>query len=269
MQSGHKITLEEQQFKDFDDQGFLIFENFLNEENIQELKDSVDAKNADAAGDPSNKKYVIEYGSLGELTAHEDTMHVLDQLFGDQNYTMHHIHAVRQDAGNKGIGWHHDYEQFPQTNRNYLMVHVFYYLNGLNGEIGDLLVMPGSHKMINDGNFGLFGTDDLPGSLALDNLAPGSMIVVHSGLLHGRRKKPGGENSPRYFIDASYCEKGIRWPRYHSAVEINEIALQNNLDQDGRYAYLYDTEQFYPRGTIREMLNQVDESIRHLFAKKE
>ena len=76
------------------------------------------------------------------------------------------------------------------------MVHVFMYMDGLNGEVGDLLVMPGTHKkvMANDA-FRQFQFEDLPGSRTIDNLAPGSIIIVHSALQHARRPKPGGGNA--------------------------------------------------------------------------
>ncbi len=265
MEMEKKIELSEQQKLDFEEQGYLVFPSFLDEDMIQKLKESVDLKHNTQAAKAGNGKHVIEYGELGRFTSHPDTMSILDQLFGDKNYTMHHIHAVRQDANNGGVHWHHDYEQHPQTNRNYLMVHTFFYLNGLNGEVGDLLALPGSHKTISQRDLSIFGTDDLPGSLTFDDLSPGSMVLVHSGLFHGRRKKPGGENLSRYFIDISYCEKGIKWPGYGQVGDVNKIALENDLDRDGEYAYLYDTEQFYKRGAIVEKLSEVDDSIKHLF----
>lgn len=261
-----QTQLSDQQIRDFEEKGFLVFPSFLDKEMIDKLKEGVDEKHEYQQGEGA-KKQVVEFGELGKFTSHPDTMEILDQLFGPKNYTMHHIHAVRQEAGQRSSPWHHDYEQFPQTNRHYLMVHAFFYLNGLNGEIGDLLVMPSSHKIVCDGNLGIFEDFDLPGSLTFDDVAPGSMILVHSALFHGRRKKSGG-SLPRYFIDISYCEKGIKWPMYHSAQDVNQIALANNLDRDGRYTYLYDTEQFFERGKIREKLNEVDESIKHLFKKE-
>ena len=49
---------------------------------------------------------------------------------------MHHIHASRHDAGQPSVGWHQDYHSSPAvTDREQLMVHVFYYFNGLNGTV--------------------------------------------------------------------------------------------------------------------------------------
>ena len=41
-----------------------------------------------------------------------------------------------------------DYEQNPQSSRDDMMCHCFYYLQGLNGEVGDLAILPGSHKIV-------------------------------------------------------------------------------------------------------------------------
>ena len=114
------------------------------------------------------------------------------------------------DAGTTLADWHHDYEAHPQVDRELLMVHCFYYPNGLDGQIGDLAVLPRSHKVVMDRGRDVFGhifaAADLPGSITFDSLPEGSAVIVHSGLMHCRRAKPGGEGHPRYFSDLSYCQ---------------------------------------------------------------
>ncbi|PCJ61246.1 MAG: hypothetical protein COA79_06605 [Planctomycetota bacterium] len=243
----NSITLNAKQLQDFDQNGNLVFSNFLDEAYNEKLKVAVDELEGERK---TRKPNIIELEELGRFTSHPKTMNVLNQLFGEENFGMHHIHATRQDANCPEVSWHHDYEQFPQTNRSHLMVHVFYYLNGMNGEIGDLLILPGSQNTISQRQMKLFGTQDLPGSITIDSLEPGSMIIVNSAMLHARRAKPGGENTPRYFIDISYCEKGILWPGYGhgkgSHKEINALALKNGYDRKGRYAHLYDSSDFIP-----------------------
>ena len=48
----------------------------------------------------------------------------------------------------------------------------------------------------------------------VNDLPPGSAVLVHSALWHARRAQPGGEDHPRYFADASYCQAGVTWPSY-------------------------------------------------------
>ena len=49
------------------------------------------------------------------------------------------------------------------------MCHAFVYLHGLTGEIGDLILLPGSHKTVMDRSVmgDLFQQKPLPGSLSL------------------------------------------------------------------------------------------------------
>lgn len=74
------------------------------------------------------------------------------------------------------------------------------------GNIGDLIVLPRSQYAHWDaGTFsGLWGDTALPGSRTYDNLPPGSAVVCHSAMIHGRRAKPGGEGNPRYFVGQSF-----------------------------------------------------------------
>lgn len=254
--------LNEKQLNEFQENGYLIFTNYLDEEHNENLKKSVDELELVRK---ERKPLVVEFDELGYFTSHPKTMAILGQLFGKDNFGMHHVHASRQDAGYSEVTWHHDYEQFPQTNRSHLMVHVFYYLNGLNGEIGDLLVLPGSQNTISQRHLSQFGTEDLPGSLTIDSLEPGSMIIVNSAMLHARRAKTGGENNPRYFVDISYCEKGVLWPGYGYEncrfKEINALALKNGYDREGKYSHLYDSTDYLSKDIIEHKNEQLQGSL--------
>ena len=200
---------------------------------------------------------LVTYPEMGRLTSHPPIIERLQALMGPR-FAMHHIPSARHAAGNGGVNWHQDYVQFPQTNRSHIMVHVFYYLIGLDGTVGDLLVLPRSQNLIvSNGGMRLFGTEDLPGSLVVDDLSPGSAIIVHSALWHARRPQPGGEEHPRYFIDVSYCQHGILWPAYPRIDEINAAALDAGLGgADGAYDFLYDSDQFFNRRELDEAFKE-------------
>ena len=241
----------------FHREGYLGLPGFIashfNERLIEEVDELIRQREA------GDNRLLVAYREMGLLTSHPPLMDKLDVLMGDK-YSMHHIHSARHDPGNGGGHWHQDYVQVPQTNRSHLMVHVFYYLNGLNGEIGDLLVLPQSQNMvIGNGGLRLFATEDLPGSLTVDELPPGSAIIVHSALWHARRPKPGGEDRPRYFIDVSYCQHGVLWPDYPRIDEINATALKMGLGRDGRYDYLYDESHFFSQRTLQEQFNELNQ----------
>lgn len=236
-------TLTASDVETFNDRGYLIFPGHLNADRVAELKRGCDSA---MEGDFGSRKPAWAIPELQSLIWHPDTMAVLEPILGPDFY-FHHMHAVRQDAGAPGVNWHQDYEQYPQTNRSHVMVHCFYYLNGLNGEVGDLLVLPGSQTRVARGDaLDLFGTQDLPGTVVVDNLPPGSMVVVHSAVYHARRAKPGGEGVPRYFVDSSYCQAGVRWSGYGSNFKpmLDELAESARNAADGR-PQLFDSTVFY------------------------
>ena len=244
----------------FETHGFLVLEGFLDAGECRPLEDEVDALTARRTA--GERPMVVDYPALALLTSHPRMMALVGQLMAGRAFAMHHIHAARHDAGLRGVAWHQDYEQVPQTNRSHLMVHVFYYTVGLNGQIGDLLVVPGSQRRVvaNDALV-IFGTEDLPGSMTMDRLPPGSAVIVHSALFHARRAKPGGEDSPRYFIDASYCQNGVQWPGYPRVGEINAKLLAIGADRAGRYRWLYDSTRFFEKGAARERMRGIEGSM--------
>ena len=228
----------------FDEKGYLVFEALIEPDLNERIKGDFDQMMDDIAY--GRRKPVMSYDQLGPLTSEPVVVDRVADLMGGSLFTHHHIHARWQVEGEPGVEWHHDYEQFPQTNRSHLMVHVFFYPHGLNGEVGDLLVLPGSHKQVMTREaLRMFGFDDLPGSVTVDDLPPGSAVLVHSAMIHARRPKPGGQHYRRYFIDTSYCQAGTLWPGYRSIESINAIALEKGFDRNGKYAFLYDTSQFF------------------------
>ncbi|AWT59488.1 MAG: hypothetical protein DF168_00678 [Candidatus Moanabacter tarae] len=254
-QTARPISIEDESF--FHREGYLVIPSFLNTEFNSCLRADVDQLMIDRAD--GSERLLVAYPDLGLLTSHPALTDILQILMGPR-FAMHHIHAVRQDAGAQGVYWHQDYEQLPQTNRSHLMVHVFYYLNGLNGEVGDLLVLPRSQdRIVARDAMMSFGTEDLPGSLCFDDLSPGSAVIVHSALWHARRPKPGGENESRYFIDVSYCQNGVLWPSYGKRqAEINRTALAQGLGRNGRYDFLYDSSQFFDQDALTEDFDQTN-----------
>ena len=228
----------------FNQESYLIFEGLLDHALNHRLKADVDQLMVERQ--KGERPILMTYPELGPFTSEPRVVDRVADLMAGQKFTHHHIHASLHLPGESGAKWHHDYVQTPQTNRSHLMVHVFMYLDGLNGEVGDLLLMPGTHKKVmNNDAFGQFQFEDLPGSRTVDNLAAGSIILLHSALQHARRPKPGGGVYKRYFIDTSYCQAGILWGGYPNIEEINRIAFEKRCDRYGKYAFLYDSSQFF------------------------
>lgn len=246
-------TLTADQEKAFQQDGYLIFPSFLGDDEIATLKPAIDEYAAIRATGPDEPaiRYTFELPALGELVRHPRVMAVVEDIMGP-GFAFHHLHAVRQGAGTPGVHWHQDYDQIPQTNRSHVMAHLFYYLNGLNGEVGDLLLVPGTHTtVVGHGALKVFGEADLPGYLVVNDVPPGTMVLVHSALWHARRAKPGGESFARYFADASYCQAGIRWPAYRNGADVHARAVAAGLTT-GERAHLFDPALFFDAQAARQ-----------------
>ncbi|WP_395146358.1 phytanoyl-CoA dioxygenase family protein [Armatimonas sp.] len=230
------MVLTDEQQATFHDQGFLVFPRYFTDDELVGYKADMDVVQAQReAKKPS--PYLCQLPHLGKLIVHPKTLSIVEEVMGP-GFAFHHLHASRQGAGTPGSNWHQDYEQEPQTNRSHGMVHVFYYFNGLNGEVGDLVVLPRTQKtVIANGALSHLGQQVLPGEIVVDNLPPGSAVLVYSALWHARRAKPGGEDRVRYFADASYCQAGVKWPSYHN-VQWREIlaAARENLGHESLFA---------------------------------
>jgi hypothetical protein len=187
----------------------------------------------------------LELGTHGWLISYPPMMSVLAELMGPV-FAFHHMHSSRHDAGTAGKDWHHDYEQRPQRDRSHVMIHVLYYLGGLDGTIGDLVVLPGTQNIVAEKNaLTHLGTRHLPGEVVIDRLPEGSAVVLHSALFHARRARPGGEGRPRYFVDCSYCQDGTRWPSVkpywrYMLTRASELGLNR-----GQWPGLFDQRHFY------------------------
>ncbi|MFI6344111.1 phytanoyl-CoA dioxygenase family protein [Streptomyces sp. NPDC050560] len=155
----------------------------------------------------------LELPAHGELLTHQPLLEVVEGLLGAP-FVFHHLHSDRHGPGTAGKPWHHDYEPNDSGDRGLHMVHALHYISGLDGTVGNLTLLPGSHhEPRGKSALAHLGTARQPGEIVVDSLPPGSTVLINSALLHARRPVPGtGEpGSARYFVDASYCQTGARW----------------------------------------------------------
>lgn len=264
------MTVSDAEAKQFKEQGYFIRPGFLDAARVAEVSAEVDRF---AAAEPKfDGRNLHKYDALADLAVDPATLAVVDALMGGQGFIFHHSHAAAHPPGLQGVPWHHDYEQIPQTNRSHLQVHVLHYLNGLDGTVGDLLLAPKTHRSVMRRDaLSFYGYDDLPGTVVLDDLPPGSTVFAHSALVHARRPKPGGGRT-RYFIDISYMQKGIVWPSYGREGWRDMLA---KLDEKlgARAPGLFDAGGFFDiadgvarvgkaEGSLAVRLPEVDESRR-------
>jgi hypothetical protein len=222
--SAHARPLEISEQDQFDKLGYLVLSGFLPDELVSRLKPEVDrwvdaglrARSIACSIDPDTHGVPpvleLELEAHADLTTYPPLMALLTRLIGPA-FAFHHLHSDRQAPDSPGKPWHHDYEQRPQVDRKYVMVHTLHYLDGLDEETASLVVLPGSHHEVTEKNARAhLGTDELPGERVLDRLPRGSTIVLHSGLFHARRPRPDSRGRNRYLVDTSYCQVGALWP---------------------------------------------------------
>ena len=235
-------VLKDADIQRFYRQGFLVFPSLLNS-NIcntlcREIDHFEDNRLVLAAAMPAH----------AALVSFPPILAIARDLMGGTDFGFHHLHTARHAAGTPDLAWHHDYEQYPQVDRKFTMLHFFMYLTGLNGTIGDLLTIPGSQTSVMDRYVHSHaGTVDLPGTTVIDNLPAGSVVAIHSALLHARRAKPGGEGRPRYFTDCSYCQDGTVWPSYLERGNWRETMAYLKAQEEkrgGHGAFLFDQSRF-------------------------
>ena len=224
MQNQDSLSLDATQLERFTELGFLVLPEFLSADLTTRLEAEVDrwvdtglrASSIASCVDPESfgppPVMELEMAAHGELIGYPSLMAILAQLLGP-TFAFHHLHSDRRDPGAAGKDWHHDYEQNPQVDRTHTMIHTMHYLGGLDESMGGLAVLPGSHREVAEKTARAhLGTSELPGEVLIGKLPPGSTILLHSALFHARRPASAESGKPRYLVDSSYCEGGVRWP---------------------------------------------------------
>ncbi|WP_224277286.1 phytanoyl-CoA dioxygenase family protein [Streptomyces sp. LS1784] len=214
------------QVREFSERGYLVLPGWLPPALVERLAGEVDywvdagwrQQSIDAClrpvGAKAPKLVELDLEAHGELAVHPPLLDLLSrsELLG-RSFVFHHLHSDRRPCAGAGKSWHHDYEQPAGSGRRHPMVHALHYIHGLRPGMGALVVLPGSHREhLGKQARGHLGTDEIPGETLIDDLPPGSTVVLHSGLFHTRRPPAVPEAGPRYMIDASYCRTGALWP---------------------------------------------------------
>ena len=221
----------------FDADGYLVREGFFSSTEMAPVLAEMRAGQRDQPYQLPGHRALIRHPHL---------MAIMEQVCG-RDFLFHHLNTYLQQEGAEGIAWHNDYEQvtLPMP-RDHANVIVLIYPDGLRGEVGDLVVMPGTHRQVAAwGAYGFLGTQVLVGEVVIDRLAPGSVVMCHTGLVHCRRQKPS--LGPRYFCDTSYVARGPHWPAtsQHDWRHQYATCLRHEQAHDGNYGHLFDATQFF------------------------
>ena len=216
----------------------------------------LDAARAGAVGSDIDRYVEVEpkfdgrnisaYDQLSGLVVDPETLAITQAIMGEAGFSFHHCHAARHDPGLPGVPWHHDYEQIPQTNRSHVQLHVLHYLDGLNGTVGDLLLLPRSHRSVMRRDaLAFLGVEEIPGTVVLNDLPPGSVVFAHSALVHARRAQSGGGDRKRYFIDIAFVQHGVQWPSYGREGWRDMMAAMDRKHHQPDRPRLFDADAFF------------------------
>jgi hypothetical protein len=200
-------ALSAEQSERFERDGYVVLEGFFAADRNARLMAECDALHEGRAA----CAHAFELPEHGTLIADPGILAIAEQLLGP-GFHFTHFGTVRMGAGTGAATWHHDLSQFPQSNRRHRQIGMLGYLSGLDGTIGDLVVLPGSHRQILSRDcLRRFGTATLPDEVVV-RCGPGSLAVLDAAIVHARRPRPGGEGRWRYLLHDNYCQSGIRWP---------------------------------------------------------
>ena len=230
----------------FEKCGYMVLDGVMPKELSEQLKETVNAIESKSVHISASVNYFKDL--LFSPWIHD----ICSLIFQARSYSLHHLHAACHREGMPSLGWHHDYESLNKQDRSFPMIHIFFYLNGMRNEIGELLVVPGSHLQ-GHGRYEFAGEpfDRFPGVKSISRLRSGSIVVVNSALLHARRSLPGGALHPRYFIDASFCDHRGSWIPYLEGGDwkkiLSELALYDRINSGGEFQFLFNKRCFSPR----------------------
>ena len=199
----------------------------------------------------------------GSLISYAPLMGIVEQLCG-ADFRFHHLNTYFQGEGIPGVDWHNDFEQsylpMPRHEKNTNLI-VLIYPGGLQGEVGDLVVVPGTHKLCAAWDaYAFLGTAHLPHEVVIDRVVPGTVVLCHTGLVHCRRPQPGP--GPRYFCDVSYVTADQLWPAscQHDWKKMYADCLRLGYDQEGRYQHLFNGDNFVDPAVAQAQMQQLQQT---------
>lgn len=203
------LKLNEEQVSSFQENGYLIVKNFLNEKELSKLyavatEDQVIKKNSVNLGDKSGKKTKLALWHIpgddiyGQLTRSQSLVDSVDKLLGGEGPVCHFHSKLMQKEPKVGGAWewHQDYGYWYRNGYLYpdQMLSVMVAITAATKENGCLQVIEQSHKIgrIEHGTAGeQTGASDQYVNFALQNLAlvyvelmPGDLLFFHSNTLH-------------------------------------------------------------------------------------
>jgi phytanoyl-CoA hydroxylase len=249
-----ELTLEEQKAH-YEEQGYLVFPEFLSAEELATLRAALQEVLSEAEGlQASTDKFSLTQTDSGgwsvrrifnptlhhqafyDLVSHPRILDTVENLIGP-DIQLHHAKINLKPPSNREarFEWHQDYPFFPHTNFDLLAVMI--YFDDSTEENGCLTIVPGSHKLglrnhlfAKDGAF----SSQLEDKRVLDDPArwlkvpvpAGGMELHHCNMLHSSTANRGTRPRSAMVIQyraADNAELGGSKDRAHNGLQLRGV----------------------------------------------
>ena len=204
----------ESQWETFLEEGILVFENMLEQSEIEELLAAVDrvATNHEKYAPEaylSVQNFVERDPVLANLIDHDRHVGFVYDVYGEQLKLQLSELFLRTPAGGRNNKWHPDgaralpYQIFSPTLP--LQIKVGYWLTDLSTpKMGNFVYMPGSHR---HQYFEGYDTHESLSGEQILQVPAGSMTIMHGSIWH--RVEPNESNITRKNLFLAYCPSWV------------------------------------------------------------
>lgn len=209
------LILTLKQLEEFESKGFVIVPNFISEETLQSMKKIIDGLQDDIpftnAGRWDLRNCLSRHTNFVDLLTDSALLTIITQLLG-WNIKLLGSHIVKMNIGSQDkalpVTWHRDggvlSAELPDPLPP-LFVKVSFCISGSShSDGGELLVVPGSHRLI--GEPVVDSNTDLPFGVSKILLKPGDMLIFDWRLWHAVNR-----NSSQIIRRTLYFSFGFRW----------------------------------------------------------
>lgn len=219
------LSLEEMQ--QFNDEGYLMFPEFFNEEWDQEMTQALEELQVI---NPDSKA-IVPHPTFNKLLLDKAFLGIVRSLLGEE-FLFHHANGRSLSPADTGKVWHHDYDGVGNWKPGEpLMIHLLVYPEGVDANKGALAILPKSHLrevQRSEPNAHVLGS--LEGEIEVSG-KPGLLVVLNSALWHSRRLNSTSVRRP--YFNFSFCQFGSERPErkeYGHMLQAIKEALNGQLD---------------------------------------
>jgi len=232
--------ISKEEVAEFRDKGILIFPNVLAEASRdaiqQEILESPQVRaylnhheSARVIGDRPLRLKLIPWTDQGEMSFElllDSFVHTLLRSLIGPTYHLCHIAVRIALPGSKGVGLHQDNRPENAAHRSRMYLQLMYYPSGASHDDGGLLFVPGSHRILDLGDFAPLGPPIESTTIERLNelyhqqvghspvarkltLLPGTLVCMDARLFHAVGPRPAGSGRPpRILLNHVFKEPG-------------------------------------------------------------